>query len=88
MHLARKGYKELCSSAVTVQTGIRGLAARNELHSRRQTRASIVIQVNFLCPTLLLSEERLSASSYPNQPPPTHKKRKRKEQPHRHKTFV
>lgn len=48
MHLARKGYKELCSAAISVQTGMRGMAARNEVRFRRQTKAAIIIQVNFL----------------------------------------
>lgn len=45
MHLARKAYKELCCSAVSIQTGMRGMAARNQLRFRRQTRAAIIIQV-------------------------------------------
>lgn len=45
MFLARKAYKELCSSALCIQRGMRGLAARNELRFRRQTRAAIIIQV-------------------------------------------
>lgn len=45
MFLARKAYKELCSSALCIQRGMRGLAARNELRLRRQTRAAIIIQV-------------------------------------------
>lgn len=45
MHVARKAYKELCSSAVSIQTGMRGMAARTELRFRKQTRAAIVIQV-------------------------------------------
>lgn len=45
MHLARKAYQELCSSAVCIQTGMRGMAARNELRFKWQTRAAIVIQV-------------------------------------------
>lgn len=45
MHLARKAYKELCSSAVSIQTGIRGMAVRNELRFRRQTRVAMIIQV-------------------------------------------
>lgn len=45
MHLARKAYKELCSSVVSIQTGLRGMAARDLLRFRRQTRAAIVIQV-------------------------------------------
>lgn len=46
MHLARKAFKELCSAAVFIQTGMRGMAARSELRFRRQTRAAIIIQVN------------------------------------------
>lgn len=46
MHLAKKAYQELCSSAVLIQTGMRGMAARNELRFRWQTRAAIVIQVS------------------------------------------
>lgn len=45
MHLARKAYKDLYSSSVSIQTGMRGMAARNELRFRRQTRATIKIQV-------------------------------------------
>lgn len=45
MHFARKAYKELHTSAVSIQTGMRGMAARCELRFKRQTRAAIVIQV-------------------------------------------
>jgi len=45
MHVAKKAYKELYSSAVSLQTGMRGMAARSELRFRKQTRAAIVIQV-------------------------------------------
>lgn len=45
MHVARKAYKELYSSAVSIQTGMRGMAARSELRFRRQTKAAIIIQV-------------------------------------------
>ncbi|KAL8547199.1 hypothetical protein ACS0TY_006783 [Phlomoides rotata] len=44
MYLAGKAYKEIYSSSVSVQTGMRGMAARNELRFRRQTRAAILIQ--------------------------------------------
>lgn len=47
MHLARTAYRELFSSAVTIQASVRGMAARKELHFRRQTRAAIIIQVNY-----------------------------------------
>lgn len=45
MYLARKAYKELHTSAVSIQTGMRGMAARIELRFRRQTRAAIIVQV-------------------------------------------
>ena len=45
MHLARKAYKGLYSSSVSIQTGMRGMVARNELRFKRQTRAAIIIQV-------------------------------------------
>ncbi|CAL5393594.1 unnamed protein product [Camellia sinensis] len=35
MHLARKAYKELCSSAVSIQAGMRGMVARDEHRFRR-----------------------------------------------------
>jgi hypothetical protein len=59
MYLSRHAYKNLCSSAVCLQTGMRGMAARNELRLRKRTRAAIVIQVNInFYPTVgeLLSE--------------------------------
>ena len=36
MHLARKAYKELCSFAVSIQAGMRGMVARDEHRFRRQ----------------------------------------------------
>ena len=45
MYLARKAYTELYSSVVSIQRGMRGMAARTELHFRRQTKAAIIIQV-------------------------------------------
>lgn len=45
MQVARKAYKELYFSAVSVQAGMRGMAARNVLRFKRQTKAAIVIQV-------------------------------------------
>ncbi|KAI7988000.1 Myosin-6 [Camellia lanceoleosa] len=35
MHLARKAYKELCSSAVSIQAGMHGMVARDEHRFRR-----------------------------------------------------
>jgi hypothetical protein len=47
MHFARKHYKDLYSASTTVQSGLRGMAARSELHSRQQTKAAVIIQVCF-----------------------------------------
>lgn len=48
LYLARNAYKNLCSSAVSLQSGVRGMAARNELKFKKQKRAAIIIQVNFI----------------------------------------
>ena len=45
MHIAKKAYKELYASAVSIQTGMRVMAAQCELYSRRRTSAAIIIQV-------------------------------------------
>jgi len=45
MHIAWKAYKDLYTSAISIQTGMRGMAAHCELHFRRQTKAAIAIQV-------------------------------------------
>lgn len=45
MCIARKAYQKLHSSAVLIQTCMRGMEARNELNFRKQTRAAIIIQV-------------------------------------------
>ncbi|XP_042053699.1 myosin-6-like [Salvia splendens] len=44
MHLASKAFREICSSALCIQTGMRAMAARNELPYRSETRTAIVIQ--------------------------------------------
>lgn len=49
MHLARKAYKDMCLSAICIQTGIRGMTARSELRFRKETRAAVIIQVSLLC---------------------------------------
>lgn len=46
MYIARKAYRDICASALAIQIGMRGMAARNELRFRRQTQAAIIIQVN------------------------------------------
>jgi myosin V len=48
MHIAKKAYKELYASAVSIQTGMRVMAAHCELHSRRRTSAAIIIQVGYI----------------------------------------
>lgn len=45
--IARKSYLKLRSGAVVLQTGYRGMIARNEFRFRKQTKASVVIQVLF-----------------------------------------
>lgn len=44
-YISRNAYKNACSSAVSIQTGMRGLAARKELKCRKQTWGAVVIQV-------------------------------------------
>ncbi|EHA8589917.1 myosin-17 [Cocos nucifera] len=46
MYLARQAYKELSSSSITIQAGLRGMAARKELHFRWQTKSAIIIQAD------------------------------------------
>ena len=48
MHFARKAYKDLCCSAISIQTGMRGMTARRELRFRKQTRAAVMIQVRLI----------------------------------------
>ena len=42
---AMKAYKKLHVSALAVQTALRATAARKEFRFRKQTKASIIIQV-------------------------------------------
>ncbi|KAK9128502.1 hypothetical protein Syun_017299 [Stephania yunnanensis] len=60
MHLARKAYNTLRSSAVCIQTGIRVMVARNDLRFRLQTRAAILIQTRSVAD--LPSQQRLVLS--------------------------
>lgn len=48
MYLVRISFKELLSSSITIQAGLRGMTSRNELRFRRQTSAAIIIQVYLL----------------------------------------
>ncbi|KAK6122938.1 hypothetical protein DH2020_043315 [Rehmannia glutinosa] len=45
--LARKAYALLSSSAILIQAGLRGMAARDELQFRKKTKAAIIIQSHF-----------------------------------------
>lgn len=47
MHFARKHYRDLCCASTTIQSVLRGMAARKELHFRQQTKAAVIIQVCF-----------------------------------------
>ncbi|KAL2339400.1 hypothetical protein Fmac_007340 [Flemingia macrophylla] len=44
MYISRTAYKTICATAICIQTGMRGMAARNDLRFRKRTQASIVIQ--------------------------------------------
>lgn len=57
MHFARKNYRDLCSASTTVQSGLRGMAARKELQYRQQTKAAVIIQVHFLVTMYSFSTE-------------------------------
>lgn len=48
MFLSRKAYALLVSSALFLQAGMRGMAARRLLQFRRQKIAAILIQVIFI----------------------------------------
>lgn len=56
MYLAKKSYKELYFAAVFIQSGIRGMASRDELRFQRQNKAAIMIQVLY---TFLLKNGEL-----------------------------
>lgn len=52
--MGRKSYLTVRSSAMTIQTGLRAMKARNEFRLRKQTKASIIIQVSYHKPQLQL----------------------------------
>ncbi|KAM6565183.1 hypothetical protein CsatB_025181 [Cannabis sativa] len=45
--LARKDYKQIKSSAIVLQTGLRAMVSRDEFRSRRQSNAAIVLQASW-----------------------------------------
>ena len=44
-YVARKSYLTVRSTAITLQTGLRAMKARNEFRFRKQTKAAILVQV-------------------------------------------
>ncbi|KAL6974577.1 hypothetical protein U1Q18_028761 [Sarracenia purpurea var. burkii] len=48
-YVTRKSYLTTRSSAITLQTGLRGMTARNEFRFRKQTKAAITIQAHLRC---------------------------------------
>ncbi|GFY98486.1 myosin family protein with Dil [Actinidia rufa] len=48
-YVARKSYSTARSSAITLQTGLRAMTARNEYRFRKQTKAAITIQARLRC---------------------------------------
>jgi hypothetical protein len=63
MHIARKAYNELYSSAISIQTGMRGMAARCSLRFRKQTSAAIIIQVENMLKIIIVGHFRISVQS-------------------------
>ena len=45
MRQERNKYRDLWSASTTIQSGLRGMAARNKLRFFRQTKAAVIIQV-------------------------------------------
>jgi myosin V len=45
MYFARKNYINLCTASTTIQSGLRGMAARKKLQFRQHTKAAVTIQV-------------------------------------------
>lgn len=45
-HLAEKSYRNFQYCSISIQSGLRGMVARDELRTKREKRAAIIIQVN------------------------------------------
>jgi hypothetical protein len=45
MRQERNKYRDLWSASTTIQSGLRGMAARNKLRFFRKTKAAVIIQV-------------------------------------------
>lgn len=56
-YIARKSFVTNRSAAIVLQTGFKGMIARNEFRLRRQTKAAIVIQV---CHIFLIAEREIN----------------------------
>lgn len=46
-HHAIKAFRDLLSASITIQAALRGMAARKEFIFMRQTKAAVIIQVDF-----------------------------------------
>ncbi|XP_045809003.1 myosin-9-like isoform X3 [Trifolium pratense] len=64
---ARKAYKELHMSVLTLQTALRAIAARKEFRFEKQTKASIIIQARWRCHIASLHYKRLKKGSIVTQ---------------------
>ncbi|XP_028093145.1 cation/H(+) antiporter 15-like [Camellia sinensis] len=69
MHLARKAYKELCSSAISIQADMRGMVARDEHRFRRQIafygKLSLLAGGVVLGPSILGQSEEFAKAMFP-----------------------
>ncbi|KAE8667135.1 Myosin-12 [Hibiscus syriacus] len=48
-HIDRKSFLTMRKSAITLQTGLRSMIARNEFRFRKQTKAATIIQAHWRC---------------------------------------
>ncbi|GAU21892.1 hypothetical protein TSUD_33890, partial [Trifolium subterraneum] len=64
---ARKAYKELHMSVLTLQTALRAIAARKAFRFEKQTKASIIIQARWRCHKASLHYKRLKKGSIVTQ---------------------
>lgn len=46
-YICQTAYKKLCVSSISIQTGLRAMAARVELQYRKKRKAAIIIQASF-----------------------------------------
>ncbi|KAF3456061.1 hypothetical protein FNV43_RR00704 [Rhamnella rubrinervis] len=53
VHIARKSYTQLKASAIVIQTGLRGMATRNEYIFKRRTKSATIVQDTLTVETLM-----------------------------------